>query len=318
MSRNARFRVARSVLAVAAACGLCSCGHSVSDVVSTSGVVWTRLTPRLVIEADRPDWLADSIAFQVRDLGRDRVAVALEDGSGIQIEPQTGSVGARTPRWVRSGLLIESSDLSGSEDLWYREVATGVTRRLTGFPGGEWTPAPRPGSPGIVYVEGSDPERGRLVLIPDTSAAPLQQIYLTPPGLEAGEPSFDSTGSRICFSAAGPNGSRQIWKVSFSDTIAVQLTIAGSVNPPWGPTLDRSPRWSPDGTRILMASNRGGIWGAWLLSPMGEAQGLAVVAQDLGAAEIRHPAWSSDGTEILLSSDRSGDRALWRLSNLGL
>ena len=67
-----------------------------------------------------------------------------------------------------------------------------------------------------------------------------------------------------------------------------------------------------------MASHRGGIWGVWALNPMGEAQGLTLLAQDLPQAVIRHPAWSPDGREILLSSDRSGERALWRLSNLGL
>ena len=287
-------------------------------MVATTGVIWTRLTPAQVSEPDRGDWLGDSLVFQARDLGQDRVAVALEDGSGIQIEPENAGTGARAPRWVRSGLTVESSDRSGSEDLWYRDIQSGATRRLTDFPGGEWTPVPRPGTPGVVYVEGTDPEQGRLTLIPDTAAVPLQQIHLTPPEILAGEPSFDPSGNEICFSAAGPNGTRQIWKVSFSDTLAVQLTVAGTSNPPSGPVLDRSPRWSPDGTRILMASNRGGRWGVWLLSPMGEALGLTVLTQDLPHAEIRHPAWSPDGTEILISSDRSGDRALWRLSNLGL
>ena len=281
------------------------------------GVVWERVTPQGVGEADRPDWLADSIAFEVRVPGADRVAVSREDGSGIQIEPEIGSAGARSPRWVRNGLLLESSDRGGSEDLWYLEVATGVTRRLEAFPGMEWSPAPRPRSPGIVYVEGTDPDSGRLVLIPDTSSAPLGRIYLTPPSLGAAEPDWNPGGDAICFSSPGPNGSRQIWKISFADTLAVELTVPASINPPAGPTIDRSPRWSPDGTRILISSNRAGRWGVWTLDPGGEALGFDVIAQDLAGAEIRHPAWSPDGRRILLSSDRSGSRALWKLSNLG-
>jgi Tol biopolymer transport system component len=165
-------------------------------------------------------------------------------------------------------------------------------------------------------VEGANPDSGRLALLPDTSATPLTPIYLTPASLGAGEPSFNPAGDQICFSASGPNGTRQIWRLSLSDTLSIQLTVAASVNPPSGPVIDRSPRWSPDGTRILFASNRGGHWGVWTLSPLGEAQGLDLIAQDVGQAEIRHPTWSPDGTQVLLSSDRSGDRALWRLSNL--
>ena len=318
MSQKTRPRAARALLLAALGCGLFSCTGGAHTVVSPPGVQWTRITPSQVSEPDRPDWLGDSLVFQASDLGDDRVAVAREDGSGIQIEPETKGVGARAPRWVRPGLTVESSDRSGSEDLWFREIATGATRRLTDFLGSEWTPVPRPGTPGILYVEGGDPLGGRLALIPDTAQVPLQKIYLTPFALLAGEPSFDPAGNQVCFSAAGPNGTRQIWKVSFTDTLAVQLTVAGASNPPTGPVIDRSPRWSPDGTRILMASNRGGRWGVWLLSPLGEAQGLTVVAQDLPNAEIRNPAWSPDGTEILLSSDRSGERALWRLSSLGL
>ena len=317
MSRNAQETAARAAVLALAAWLYSSCGDH-GSVVSVSGVVWERITPPLAAEADRPDWLADSIAFQVTVQGSDRTAVSRDDGSGLAIQPETGSAGARAPRWVGSGLLVESSDRGGSEDLWYREPLTGITRRLEADPGREWTPVPRPGSPGILYVEGTDPDSGRLVLIPDTSAVPLGKVYLTPASLGAGEPSFHPGGNEICFSAAGSGGTRQIWKLSLSDTLPVQLTVAPPVLPPAGPQIDRSPRWSPDGTRILMASNRGGIWGVWTLDPLGEAQGLDVIAQDLAGAEVRHPAWSPDGTRILLSSNRGGARALWKLSNLGL
>jgi len=316
VSRITHRRAAGAALLVLAMALLHACDHRGSRVVSPAGLVWDRITPPEATEADRPDWHGDSITFQVSAQGLDRVAVAREDGSGLEIEPELSAAGARSPRWVRGGLLAYSSDLAGSEDLWYREVATGRTRRLTAFPGMEWTPAPRPGSPGLVYVEGVDPDSGRLVLVPDTSAAPLGKIYLTPASLHAGEPNWSPAGDQICFSTREPNGTSQIWRLSLTDTVAIQLTVAPSSSPPGVPQLDRGPKWSPDGSRILMASNRGGLWGVWALSPSGEAQGLAVIAQDLPGSELRHPTWSADGKAILVSTNRSGDRALWKLSHL--
>jgi Tol biopolymer transport system component len=272
-------------------------------------VLWERITPSLIQEPDRPDWRADSIVFEVRIFGDVGLAVGGQDGFPIQLLPEPAGGNARTPRFVTTGLLLYSSDVSGTEDLWYREVSSGVTRRLTAS-ASAWAPAPRPGTPGLVYVEGAAPDSGRLVLLPDSAAAPLTPLHLTPSTLVAGEPDWNPAGNQVCFSAAGPNGTRQIWRLSLTDTLPIQLTVASAG------VIDRSPRWSPDGTRILFASNRGGRWGVWTVSPMGEAQGLNVLAQDVASAEIRHPAWSPDGARVILSSDRSGDRALWRLSNL--
>ena len=165
----------------------------------------------------------------------------------------------RSPRWVAGGLLIYSSGLLGTEDLWYRDLDTGAARRLTSLPDGEWTPVPRPMSPGLVYVEGSGPSSGRLVLIPDSAAAPLGRIYLTPSALAAGEPDWNPTGDQLCFTVAQPDGSSQIWRLSMSDTLAVQLTVGLPTLA--GPQIDRDPRWSPDGTAILITSNRGNHWG---------------------------------------------------------
>jgi Tol biopolymer transport system component len=209
---------------------------------------------------------------------------------------------------VTPTLLVYSGDQMGTEDIWYLDVATNAKRRLTDFPGGEWDPVPRPGTPGLVYIEASDSLGGRLTLLPDSAATPLAPVYLTPVGLKALEPSFDAAGDRICFAVRGTGGSSQIWTVTLSSSNPpVQLTT--------GAHRDQSPRWSPDGTKILFVSDRGGRWGLWTVSPLGEGASLEVIAYDSPWAEPRHAAWSPSGGEIVVSSDRQGYRALWVLSN---
>ncbi len=283
-----------------------------SPLRPSSGPVirWTRVTPVATPEPDFPDWLADSIAFEFFDGTAHRLATAGDSGQGEAFYPTTAPTGDRSPRWVGVGLLIYSSDLAGTEDAWYLETATGATRRLTAFTGDEVTPAPRPGSPGLVYVERSGGAPGRIVLLPDTAATPLARYYLTPASLDASEPSWDPGGSVIYFTAPDAGGHRHVWKVPLTDTLAVQLTT--------GPYEDVSPRVSPDGTRILFASDRGPTWGVWTVSPVGEGTALGVIAYDVPGAQVRHPVWSPDGKRILLSSDRVGGRALWILSDLGL
>jgi Tol biopolymer transport system component len=239
--------------------------------------------------------------------GAPRIAVARSDGTGAVIYPDLALASDRTPRWVSDSTLILSSDRGGSQDLWYLG-RSGAVRRLSSFAGEEWTPVPRPGNPGVVYVEGTDPLSGRLVLIPDTAAAPLGRIYLTPPGLRCGEPDWSPDGLNLSFTAAGLAGSRAIWRLSTVDTVAIQITVAVG--------QDRSPRWSPDGSRILFASNRLGRWGIWTVDRTGEGASLVLLAQDVAGAELRHPAWSPDGTAVVVSSDRSGTRDLWKLTQL--
>lgn len=273
-------------------------------------IEWTRVTASGVLEPDFADWRGDSIAFEVVEGAVHHLAVETDSGTGVNIYPAAAQTGDQTPRWVGPGLLVYSSDLAGTMDLWYLEVATGATRRLTAFAGDELTPAPRPGGPGIAYVERSGSGPGRIVLLPDTAMTPLTRYYITPPSLDSSEPSWDSSGSSLCFTAPDAGGHPHVWKLSLADTLAVQLTT--------GASDDRSPRYSPDGARILFDSDRYGSWGVWTVSPAGEGTALGVLAYDAAGAEIRHPAWSPDGKRILLSSDRGGTRALWILSGPGL
>jgi Tol biopolymer transport system component len=310
--RTTSWRLERVSLAALAALSLAlplGCGRNTAAPPGggiAGRIVWTPITSTGTPGPDFPDWRGDSIAFQIEQGGIAAIATATDSGTGSAFFPSFAPTGDRTPRWIGPDLLIYSSDRLGTADLWYLNPMTGATRRLTDFPGDEVTPAPRPGSPGLAYVERTGPEGGRLVLLPDTAATPIARYYLTPASLQATEPDWDPTGTQICFTAPDAVGTPHIWRLSLTDTLAIQLTT--------GPSADRSPRWSPDGTSIVFVSERNGLSGIWTVSPAGEGAGLMVWAYDRRGATIRHPTWSPGGLRWLLSSDRSGQRALWLVS----
>jgi len=305
-----------------------SCDGSQVVRPADNGVLWTRLTSTGIQNAIYPDVLADSMVFTAigRDLGFgfwDRLAFSLaEDGAGAVV---TGFLGASPwtdyrPRWVRSAMIVYESNRGGDFDIYYRDVDTFDDHRLFTSPLNETAPAPRPNAPGLAYVEydnnastaGSANLRGRVVLIPDTAAVPLERIYLTPDTLRCGEPAWDPTGQRLAFSVENSaDFTRHLYTMSLApgDSLPVQITT--------GASHDFSPRWSADGNRILFASDRTGRWGLWLVHPSGEANGLQLISFDDRGGVVLTPAWTSDGLGIIASSNgRGGVRSLWLLSNL--
>jgi len=97
-----------------------------------------------------------------------------------------------------------------------------------------------------------------------------------------------------------------LWTVDWAGHHGEQLTQGESVS---------EPRFSPDGTEILFASNRGTRPGLWVVSPAGEGTFLRAIAYDDSLPAS--PAWSPDGTKIVVSSTRLGfGRCLWVLSNV--
>jgi Tol biopolymer transport system component len=303
---------------VAASLAACDKSQTEPDPPGTT-ITWTRLTDSAsILEPDHPDWRGDSIAFDYMDSTlHSRVGLMRSDGTGAVLFPDTSLCKDLAPVWVRNGLLVYSSNKAGvapdNYDLWYRDLAGGSLRRLTSFVELEFGPSPRPGMPSLAYTEGTTPTRGRITLIPDTAAATLTRLYLTPASMVAGEASWDQAGDRICFSAEELDGSRHIWVITLSGTSVIstkQITT--------GPIHDTSPRFSPDGTKILFVSDRNARSGIWWVSDTGEANGLELISFEDPGATIRSPAWSPDGKGIVLSSNGRGPRAIWVLSDLSL
>lgn len=281
---------------------------------ATSHAEWIRLTTPAVQYPFYPDWRGDSILYSGYVAGEFRNALIRSDGKGDTTYQSTGAFWDLNPRWVSDSLVVFASNRAGGYDLWYLRLSTRTVRRLTDFPGDEVSPDPRPAAPGIVYCEAlKTTVNGRIVLVPDTASVPLERRYLTPDTLEAGEPDWDPSGYRVCFSAQGHDSTRQIWLVTIAagDTMLTRLTS--------GPYHDKSPRFSPDGTHVVFTSDRTGRQGVWVVSAAGEAAGLRLVSFDDAGMVMSHPAWSPDGHRIVVSSggENLENQTLYIISNTG-
>ena len=308
-------------LAVVAGAGLllsgCGNDNQISPPPDPNAIVWTRFTdPSQVKSPIYPEWHDSTVAFQYNDqfnnvhLGRQRL-----DGSDLVLYTEAGPTFDVFPRWVDDSLLIYTSNKAGGGshfDVWYRNISTEATRLLSFSSEIELAAAPRPGQPSFTYTDGStDYFRGRITLVPDTTAVPLTRLYLTPDTLKAGEADWDPTGNRICFSADASTGARNIWLITMSGN-----SVASMRKLTFEEVHDLTPRFSPDGTKVLFRSDRNGKSGIWWVTPdtVGALPHL-ITFDDVGAT-IVSPTWSPDGTQIILSSNHGGSRALYILSNL--
>jgi Tol biopolymer transport system component len=67
--------------------------------------------------------------------------------------------------------------------------------------------------------------------------------------------------------------------------------------------------WSPDGTRIVLQSDRAGQWDIYVINADGS--GLRRLTDH--PAHDRTPVWSPDGTSIAFQSERDGNREIYRM-----
>ena len=90
------------------------------------------------------------------------------------------------------------------------------------------------------------------------------------------------------------------------------LGASGAVGTPRllaeGSAIDRQPAYSPDGSKILFSSNRGGNLDLWIIDRKSGA--IRQFTDD--PAQDWDPAWTADGKQVLWGSDRgSGHLEIW-------
>ncbi|MGK5632625.1 amidohydrolase family protein [Streptomyces sp. URMC 123] len=133
-------------------------------------------------------------------------------------------------------------------------------------------------------------------------------VALTPPGLEPSRPVFSPDGSLLAL-CAYRDGNFHVWTMRPDGSDLRRRTE--------GPWDDRGPSWSPDGTRIAFASERGGdpVTGSpyriWVLDlrdgALTRLTGLPGQQGPLqgGAWEDYDPTWSPDGRTVLFVRARA-------------
>ncbi|HET9950713.1 MAG TPA: hypothetical protein VFS09_02845 [Candidatus Eisenbacteria bacterium] len=329
---NGRGRAAsgwKSLVSLAvAALALASCSRTQVVEPPMTGVVWSRLSPTSLDDCIWPDVLGDSLIYSTTTLVpvgpslfgyRGRIIVSGVDGeSPVMIRyPGAADWNDLRSRWVGRQKIVFMDNRSGNYDIWYKNLEDFAEYRLTKFTTHETAPAPRPGTPGLVYVELSPTaatayDYGRIVLIPDTTQVPLTRIYLTPDTLLCGDPDWDPTGTKLCYTVVNnADLTRHLYTMRLApgDSLPTPITT--------GASHDYQPRWSPDGGRIVFASDRTARYGIWVVNPEGESKGIQLVSFDDSGASCYAPAWTSDGSSLIVSSNgRGGVRSLWLLTNL--
>lgn len=115
---------------------------------------------------------------------------------------------------------------------------------------------------------------------------------------------YDSAQT-VALHQAGVQVIRQLWVMNLESGVARPLVPDAA--------QDMQPDFSPDGTRVAFASNRGGGFDIWIVGVDGS--GLRQVTS--GAGSKTWPAWSPDGGALLYTRLLDGRSELWKIASDG-
>jgi Tol biopolymer transport system component len=197
-----------------------------------------------------------------------------------------------SPVWSPDGkFLYFASNRGGSMNLW-RVAVDESSGTVQGTPQSLTTPSEWSALPSLS-------RDGRLLLYAtNESRSFIEQVPIDPQkGRATGTPSPIFQGARSIWSCAvSPDGGWLVFRSSTPQEDLFLIRSDGSELRQLTNDLarDRSPSWSPDGSRILFSSNRSGKYEAWIIRSDGS--GLSQVTRL--EQPVTNPFWSPDGKHI--------------------
>jgi len=263
-----------------------------------------------------PQWSADGTEIAVavrRPTGKAIAIVSLEsfETRYVSIPPHEGNL---------------SVDLSWSPDgqtfAYVDSVNDAEVTRLWLIPsaGGEATPV-TDGRTNVLSPRWSADGRRLFFASNRGGAMDLWEHRVGADGKPEGEPVALTHGMGIRWAAFSPDGSKlaysrgrrvkNVWRVPIlSDRVA---TWADAQQITFDTAFVELMDLSPDGSRLVMSSDRAGNRDLWILP----AQGGEMTRLTTDPTPDWGPSWSPDGTEIAFHAYRSGNRDIWVMPSNG-
>jgi len=217
--------------------------------------------------------------------------------------PQVTS-GPSAVAWSPDGSELVYS-MQGS--LWRQRVGSGEARQLTSGPGYDYQPDWSPDGRRIMYASYRDDAVELRLLDPVSGAS----TALVGGGAVNLEPRWSPDGHRIAFTSTLFEGRWHVFTAEVApDGRAEQVTRITEDRQSGLPRYyynseDHylSPTWSPDGTELILVSNRGHVWGTGGFWRMKARAGSAPrEIRDEETTWKGRPDWSRDGRRVVYSS----------------
>jgi len=253
-------------------------------------------------EASFPTWSPNGkrIAywFYPPAMGRRDIATIPADGKGEPVVlTNEFSLSNWNPVWSPDGkFLYFVSDKNGNWSFWRVAVDEDTGKAL-----GEPEPIVTPSSYNRHLSFSADGKR--MIYVQSQSQANIQGVEFDDKTLKpVGEPSFITSGDReLTRAELSPDGKqflmRQIRRTQ--DDIVI-ISRDGNVWRDLTSDLpyDRYPRWSPDGSQIAFASDRGGGYEIWICNADGSNL-HQITFQVNPVSGSSFPTWSPDGKRLI-------------------
>jgi Tol biopolymer transport system component len=251
----------------------------------------TDVPGRIAYEVDGDLWVMDADGthrVRLTDTPESDFDPSLSpDGQQIVFRTERGTYAPDRQGIGTEGIFIINADGSGEHQLWPPDAQT---------PGGlfpDWSPT----GERIAFSGVTGDGKETLYTIRPDGTGP------TDLGMMGEGTEWAPDGTKLAFESHGGDGDWQIWSINADGTGKIPLTTAPAFTP-GGPGGNHMGAWSPDGTQIAFASDRGGDFDVYVMTADGSDQRLILD----GAVNQAPIVWLPDGRIVI--TDASAGRLL--------